>query len=797
MVPFNGGAWSAPDSSKAEADATPDSRSRAEPLAARCVPIIRLCTQHFTVNRGDALRPRYEDVELPVIVLSFDYGACIVEADELELELAPGAGSGVLRDRSMERAARLALESFGAIDLDCLDSHGRDLDARADYLVSLDEDASAYCAFTASALPELTRRGYRVELDPAYPYRLIQGDLEWYAEVARDGERPDWFGLELGVQIDGQRVNLVPVLLTLLDRSAELSSLRALERGTEKLLVVPVASYGYARVSPDWLKRVWSVLVELYKEGAAKLPPGARELTRGHALKALDEAFANTGTKLHWQSEPEPSTAATLAFLEPPTPIDPARITVRASLRPYQLEGVAFLQHLRRHGQGGVLADDMGLGKTLQTIAHLALEHGGNALCPPSLIVCPTSLVYNWQRELARFAPQLRVRVYHGQARHREREWLDAADVILTSYPILLRDANVLEPLRYHLLVLDEAQAIKNSGSAVHRAVRALRAGHRLCLSGTPIENHLAELWSLFDFLSPGMLGSEGQFRARFPSQLGDSLVDEARLRALSERVAPFILRRMKEQVAKDLPGKIVSVVPVELSGKQRELYESIRAAAHHDVRQAIRHKGAAGATLDVLDALLKLRQLCCDPRLLKLPAARFVRESAKLARLLQLLEAHLECGRRVLVFSQFTGMLSLIAEALDERRIAHLSLTGATQNRAARVDAFTRGQADVFLISLKAGGTGLNLVSADTVIHYDPWWNPAAQDQATDRAYRIGQDKPVLVQELLAVGSVEERMRVLCEQKRALAQAILHGQGEAAIANPQIVDDLLAPLAD
>ncbi len=766
--------------------------------APACVPIVRLRTQHFTVNRGDALRPRYEDVELPVIALSYDYGGQVIEADALELQTE---GLGPARDHARERSARLALESLGAIDLDCLDSHGRDLDARADYLVSLDEDASAYCAFTACALPELARRGYRVELDPAYPYRLIQGELSWYAESARDGERPDWFGLDLGVEIDGQRVNLVPVLLSLLERSAELSSLRALERGTEKLLVVPVGTLGYARVSPEWLKRVWAVLVALYKDGAPGPGPGARELARERALKGLDEAFAQAGTELRWQGERECDLDGThetaRAFLAPPEPLDPARIAVRASLRPYQLEGVAFLQHLRRHRQSGVLADDMGLGKTLQTIAHLALEHTGNALAPPSLIVCPTSLVYNWQRELARFAPQLRVRVYHGQARHAERAWLDAADVVVTSYPILLRDADVLEPLAYHLLVLDEAQAIKNSSSAMHRAVCALRAEHRLCLSGTPIENQLSELWSLFDFLSPGMLGSESQFRARFPRQIGDSLVDQARLSALSERVAPFILRRMKESVAKDLPAKIVSVVPVELSGKQRELYESIRAAAHREVRSAIRQKGPAGATLDVLDALLKLRQLCCDPRLLSLPAARFVRESAKLARLLQLLEAHLDCGRRVLVFSQFTGMLALIAEALDERRIAHLSLTGATQNRGARVDAFTHGRADVFLISLKAGGTGLNLVSADTVIHYDPWWNPAAQDQATDRAYRIGQEKPVLVQELLTVGSVEERMRVLCEQKRALAQAILHGQSESAILNPEIVDDLLAPLTD
>jgi len=250
--------------------------------------------------------------------------------------------------------------------------------------------------------------------------------------------------------------------------------------------------------------------------------------------------------------------------------------------------------------------------------------------------------------------------------------------------------------------------------------------------------------------------------------------------------------------VAPDLPRKITSVVPVELTGKQRELYESIRASAHHDVRRAIRVKGIEGSIIQVLDALTKLRQACCDPRLVSLEAARFVRESAKLSRLMQLLETHLEVGRRVLVFSQFTSMLSLIGKSLAEKDIDYLELTGATQNRQAKVDAFERGHADVFLISLKAGGTGLNLTSADTVIHYDPWWNPAAQDQATDRAYRIGQKKPVLVQELLVVGSVEERMRALAEQKRDLARAILHGQlDDARSLTENQVDDLFAPLRE
>ncbi len=763
-----------------------------------CVPVVRLSTLHFTVNRGDSLQPDYEDVVLPVIALAFDYGTHRIEAGDLDLAGFADNDTSLVqtlpRDRAQEHRARVLLESYGAVDLDCLEDYGRDLGARADYLVHLEEDPAAYCAFTANAVPELERAGFRVELDPSYPYRLIQSEVSWYSELDADEEKPGWFNLELGVEIEGNRVSLVPVLLEMLERSGDIASLRALERGTEKLLVVQAGDHGYVRVEPDRLKRLWSVLLSLYERGTdrnqVRLPvhqaeagilQGLRIAVDDHSVEADVESTAGMAL--------EPG-------LGEPTPLDPASLPVCATLRPYQLAGVAWLQHLRKQGVGGILADDMGLGKTLQTITHLALEHSGRALLPPSLIVCPTSLVGNWQRELSRFAPQLRVRAYHGPDRHSLRDSLDGADLIITSYPILLRDGGVLEALAYHLLVLDEAQAIKNASSSVHQAVKALKASHRLCISGTPVENHLGELWSQFDFLRPGWLGNEAAFRARYAQSAHNSLRDDTRLSALHQRVAPYILRRMKDTVAPDLPRKITSVVPVELSGKQRELYESIRASAHHDVRRAIRVKGIEGSIIQVLDALTKLRQACCDPRLVSLEAARFVRESAKLARLMQLLETHLEVGRRVLVFSQFTSMLSLIGKNLAEKDIDYLELTGSTQNRQAKVDAFERGHADVFLISLKAGGTGLNLTSADTVIHYDPWWNPAAQDQATDRAYRIGQKKPVLVQELLVVGSVEERMRALAEQKRDLARAILHGQlDDARSLTENQVDDLFAPL--
>jgi SNF2 family DNA or RNA helicase len=344
---------------------------------------------------------------------------------------------------------------------------------------------------------------------------------------------------------------------------------------------------------------------------------------------------------------------------------------------------------------------------------------------------------------------------------------------------------------------LDEAQTIKNHRSRAHDSVSKLDSNHRVCLSGTPIENGLEELWSLFDFLMPGLLGTELSFRQFYRVPI-EQHRDEQRLAALRAQVSPYILRRLKKEVAKELPDKTEIVRAVELHGKQRELYESIRVAAHQDVRSTIRKLGVAGSTVKILEALMKLRQLCCDPRLVKSEAARFVRESAKYDLFFEMVESMLAAGHRILVFSQFTSMLSLLAQGLAKRSIKYLILTGATQNRQKPVDEFERGAADVFLISLKAGGTGLNLVSADTVIHYDPWWNPAAQDQATDRAYRIGQKRAVFVYNLVIAGSVEERMLALQQRKRGLANSVLATPSAAGpILGEGDVEQLFAPLPE
>jgi len=367
--------------------------------------------------------------------------------------------------------------------------------------------------------------------------------------------------------------------------------------------------------------------------------------------------------------------------------------------------------------------------------------------------------------------------------------------VVITTYPVLIRDQQSFVAREYHYVILDEAQTIKNPRSVASQVVRQLSARHRLCLTGTPVENNLGELWSLFDFLMPGFLGSQEQFRQRFRAPIEEH-GDEEQLVVLKERVAPFVLRRLKESVAAELPPKTELVRGVELCADQRDLYESIRAAAHGEVRRAIKNRGFAASSVTILDALMKLRQVCCDPRLVSVEAAGKVEQSAKLDLFMELLERQLAEGRRVLVFSQFAKMLALLAHTVKSRGIEHLMLTGATADRQAMVDAFERGDADVFFISLKAGGTGLNLVSADTVIHYDPWWNAAAQMQATDRAYRIGQTKPVFVYNLIVTGSVEERMLQLQRRKRALADTLLSREASGVVGlQPDDIDNLFAPL--
>jgi SNF2 family DNA or RNA helicase len=381
----------------------------------------------------------------------------------------------------------------------------------------------------------------------------------------------------------------------------------------------------------------------------------------------------------------------------------------------------------------------------------------------------PTSLVANWTAELNKFAPHFKIAVLHGMERHEKRNELAGIHVVITTYTVLTRDIEEMRHLPWHVVVLDEAQAIKSPEARATRAVCQLATTHRLCLSGTPIENNLEELWSQFAFLMPGLLGDRRGFAKRFRTPI-EKNGDPVCRAQLVQRINPFIMRRTKSEVATELPPKHTILRRITLAPDQRELYETIRGTLYETVREQMAERTLAQSRIIVLDALLKLRQACCDPRLVKLGSTRGTESSAKLDDLMEMIGELIPEGRRILLFSQFTSMLDLIKPRLVEAGVPYVELRGDTRDRAAPVRAFEAGEVPLFLISLKAGGRGLNLTSADTVIHYDPWWNPAVENQASDRAHRIGQTKSVFVYKLIAMDTVEERILELQQRKAELA---------------------------
>ncbi len=445
---------------------------------------------------------------------------------------------------------------------------------------------------------------------------------------------------------------------------------------------------------------------------------------------------------------------------------------LKAVLRPYQEQGLSWLKFIDDLGSGGVLADDMGLGKTVQTIAlFMALKQERKAL--RALIVAPTSVVTNWVREIERFAPTLTTALWHGAGRREQKKDLGNVNVIITSYALLRRDIDLLKKIKLDYAILDEAQNIKNPLSATAQAARELLAEHRLALTGTPIENRLSEIWSIFEFVSPGLLPALPKFEEKYarPIDQGDSRA-AARLRAV---IHPFILRRTKLEVAKDLPAKIEVDKIVDLAPDQRAIYTQVLREVRAQVLGEVERAGMAKSQLHILAGLTKLRQAACDPRLLGLPREFSHDDSGKLSALRELIDEVESGGHKVLVFSQFVSMLRLVRDALEEDRIKYEYLDGSTTDRPERIERFqTDPTIPVFLISLKAGGTGLNLTAADTVIHFDPWWNPAVEDQASDRAHRIGQTKVVTVYRLVAAGTIEEKILELKQKKKELVASVL-----------------------
>ena len=446
---------------------------------------------------------------------------------------------------------------------------------------------------------------------------------------------------------------------------------------------------------------------------------------------------------------------------------------LEATLRHYQEGGLSWLWFLHKHGLSGILADDMGLGKTIQALSlvqKIKNEEGSK----PSLVVAPTSVLANWEREAEKFTPGLKTLVWHGQDRKERADLLAGTDLVLTSYALVRRDVEELSKVGFRYVILDEAQNIKNADSATAQACKALPSDLRLSLTGTPLENRLSELWSIFDFLMPGFLGSSDAFSERYeqPIQVAGDM--EARER-LKRRIHPFILRRLKTEVAKDLPPKTETVAYCEMEPGQAALYREVLDESRRKVFDSIEKLGFGKSRVSILAALMKLRQVCCDPRLLKLPPGTLLPPSAKLERCGELINDLVAEGHRALVFSQFTEMLELLKQDSDSKKLGYLYLDGRTRDRMAKVDQFNDPNGPpLFFISLKAGGTGLNLTAADYVIHYDPWWNPAVEDQATDRTHRIGQTRAVISYKLITRGTVEEKILALQKRKRDLAAGVL-----------------------
>ncbi len=728
----------------------------------------RLREMTVQVKALSSLQPRLTLSAGPTATLHFIYDGMAVESGSLRTEdAAVRRRDGdvvyqITRDLELERQLQAQLDRF---------------------LTGTAPGGEAWLVFMMNGVQALRALGWEITVDPEFPYRVVAAD-DWYADLQTtrpaqvknpQGTRQsrEWFDLRLGVMVDGHAVNLLPALVDYLQGTTgqkTASQHQAASLLTSEHLAVRLEDGRYLAVPLARIHRIADVLVELCgRDGlnehqalrlratqAGRLAQLALE-PNAPVLRSDDRTLLNLIDAVRRFSSIEPLAA-------------PAHF--QATLRSYQEEGLGWLQFLRRHGLGGILADDMGLGKTVQTLAHLLIEKQQDRLHKPSLIVAPVSVLGNWQQEIRRFAPELALLVLHGAKRRESFTAIDSADIIIIGYPLLLLESEMLLAREFCFLILDEAQTIKNPQAKVSQVARALRAEHRLCLTGTPMENHLGELWSLFDFVQPGLLGERLQFERHYRTPIENG-GDTKRAAALKQRIQPFLLRRTKDAVARDLPPKMEIVEPIELDERQRDFYDGIRLGQHRRVREAIKEQGLARSHITVLDALLELRQACCDPRLVNGRA----NAGDSLGQVGLAGDHAARADRRgpsnSVVFSQFTSMLRLIEAVVKDLSIPYCFLTGETRQRTEQVEGFQAGGVPLFLISLKAGGTGLNLTAADTIIHYDPWWNPAVEAQATDRAHRIGQDKPIFVYKLIAQRTVEEKIKQLQADKYALVSQL------------------------
>ena len=697
------------------------------------VPTFRMRAGGTLTEARVSLRAAYEDVEIDVRADGMS-PPVVVKPREPDAHSSKKA----LCIRADIAAQQIAVQKLRSVKL-VPDEDGNGFMVRGD-------DAMQFWTEGIGALPE--------EWDLFVPDDLVDVNVRGQALTAnaRVSSGVDWLSLRLSFEAEGVAVT-----------QEELA--RCLSEGRR---YVRLADGSYARLDVDKVREVLARQAEILATGGGiggKLPLSQagriQELLDQVGKSAVGEGVKDLFAKLRDIDE-----------------IKGAKLPrkLKAELRPYQESGFHWLAFLHEIGSGGVLADDMGLGKTVQTIAlmlHVKAQDEKADRKFKALIVAPTSVTQNWLKEMDKFAPSLKYTLWHGNERHERKDELEGADVIVTSYALLRRDEELLATLPLRYAILDEAQNIKNPLSATARSAKRLKADRRLALSGTPIENRLSEIWSIFDFVSPGLLGPLDKFEERYSRPIDAG--DQKAAKRLRGTIHPFILRRTKSEVAKDLPEKIESDHICELAGEQASLYAAVLKEVRAQVMGEVERQGMGKAHIQILAGLTRLRQAACDPRLLGLPREFTDQDSGKLMALRELIETCIEGGHKVLVFSQFVSMLTLVRKAFAEDKVEYEYLDGSTKDRGAKVDNFQRDDGPpVFLISLKAGGSGLNLTAADTVIHFDPWWNPAVEDQATDRAHRIGQTKVVTTYRLIAKGTIEEKILELGAKKRELVGAVL-----------------------
>ena len=745
------------------------------------IPYLQFSSHEFEKNAGRVL-------------LNFSYQDNLINPHDKRpfIDVTHGVTKGsskIYRDLVFEQKVIELLTEQGFSNHSHGASYGR---ATPEYIMNM-QGRYYWHKFIDQQLPQWQAQGWQIIFDDSFYFKQLSTDGVFQAQISQEENDHDFFSIGLNLDINGKKMPAFPILQSAIEQLPKAILLTDSESeyphfNDNENIYIEVDDGDFITLSYQSIKPLLQQFVELFMPGALQ-KDGSMKLSRfqGHQTLALldEQGVITKGEKKLRQLADK---------LKKFDKISPVTIPneLNAQLREYQHQGVNWLQFLREYQLAGILADDMGLGKTIQALTHLLIEKQQGRLTKPCLIIAPTSVIFNWAAEISKFTADLSYVVLNGNKRQQHFEHLNGYDLIITSYALLVKDIEVYTEYDFYYFILDEAHYIKNPKTKLYQAVVSVKSEHKLCLTGTPMENHLGEFWAQFNFLLPGFLSSHKQFTKLFKTPI-EKHADHERKVLLNQRIKPFILRRTKEKIAKELPSKTEIVQLLRIEGKQAALYESVRLTMDERLKGIIAEKGLQRSQIEVLDALLKLRQVCNHPQLLPLKSAKSIKQSAKLEFLMDTLPEMIDEGRRILIFSQFTSMLSLISDELEKEQIDYIKLTGSTKNRQELVDKFQEGRVPVFLISLRAGGVGLNLTAADTVIHFDPWWNPAVENQATDRAYRIGQDKPVFVYKLIIENSIEEKIQQIQKNKAELANALL--SEEVNESKLTLTDDILGAL--